>query len=102
LLAELRDAEVNHLHQPIAANDNILRLDISMHYSGGEPLQSRGHLNACFEDFVQFRPPLPELVAQGLAIDQLGGNEVGAAFVTERMTVSMFGWLRPEAARASR
>ena len=75
LASQLRQAEVQHLDDAVAADDDILRLDVSVHDAiGVRGRQRTRDLDRHMEDFGR-RGRRPHSFPQGRAVDELCGDE---------------------------
>ena len=76
---ELRQAEIQNFHAPLARDEYILRLQIAMHdiffVRGGESLR---HLHGIVHRLARRKPSLRQLRAQAAAFQKFG-NDVGRA-----------------------
>ena len=94
--------EVENLHPAFAGQHDVARFQIAMDDSGGmrggEPVSDLG------ADSISFRSgsgPLDQ-ARQRLAVDQFGDDERSPSWWPMSKTLTMLGWLRALAARASR
>jgi hypothetical protein len=75
------DAEVKHLDQTIGPDHDIFRFDVTMHYSRlmrGD--QRGGYLLGDFQRFLAGEAHSAQLLPQGLAVNEFGGDEIQVAF----------------------
>ena len=78
------DAEVEDFDEAIRAHHDVLRLDVAV----DDPSlmrrgQGAGDLQRDVERVGEPKPPAPHTPAQGNAVNELGGDEVSAAHVTD-------------------
>jgi hypothetical protein len=77
LLGQLRQPEVEHLHVAVAANHDVLRLQVAV---GDARLvgraESGGDLRDDVENLRQAGRRLPQVLPERLPVDELGGDEV--------------------------
>lgn len=74
---DLRQAEVEHLGPTIARDEDVRRLDVTVHDAPHvRGLERIGNLDGEIEDLRELeRLPVPQPVAQGLAFEQLHGQQ---------------------------
>jgi hypothetical protein len=76
---ELREAEVEHLHQPAARPHQVRALDVAMNDPARVGLVQRvGDLHADFDDFVERQWSFRDARRQQFTLDVLHDDEVGA------------------------
>ena len=93
-LGQLRQAEVEDLDVPVAAHHEVFRLQIAMHDPGAvRRRQCRSHLHRNLQRLAdRHAAPAREQRAEGLALDELRGNEVvavGQSHLVNRENVRM-------------
>src|SRR5579862_1458312 len=76
-LCELGEAEVDQLHQPVAPEHDVLRLDIAMNNTGRVGRRERrGDLGGYVKRFCNGQVYARHALAEILAVDELGRDEV--------------------------
>jgi hypothetical protein len=76
MFRDLRQAEVEHLHDAVFPDHDVLGFDIPMNNSGGmRRCQCRRHLHADIQHFPQLLPSSTHSLTQALAVNELSRDE---------------------------
>ena len=103
MVDDARQAEVEHLHVAVAAHHDVLGLDVAMDDAGGVRRGQRPrHLPADVHGRRQRLRRLDERPQRPSVDELLDDEELAVGVSPTSWMVTMLGWLRAEAARASR
>ena len=77
LWRQLGESEVQHLHDTVASNHDVFRLDVAVNDAGlVSRLQRRGYLRGDVEHFTDCHPRVGHVFSQSFAVDELRDDEV--------------------------
>src|SRR5215216_3802885 len=74
---EFGETKVEHFYDAVMTQHDVVRLDVAMDDADGVScVKCAGHLNADVERFARCESAFSDAIAQCIAVDELGGDEL--------------------------